>query len=115
MKVKLSQLVNSVEALNKLSEEKLKSTVAFALAVNMRNVDPIVKEFSAQRQQLVDDNSIEDESGDKMIDPEKLESVNEELKELLEEEVDVTIKKVPAAKLPDMTPADIMRIDYLIK
>ena len=72
MTVKISDLLNAVDTLQKLSQMKLKARLAFSIAKLIRAADAEVQEFNNTRMKIITEYGIKDENGELEVDEKML-------------------------------------------
>ena len=95
IKVKISDLLNSTEALQKLSKTDLKAKLAWQVSRLLKSADKEIQEFNETRMKLIqkygekDENNelVTDENGNCKITPDSIESFSNELNDLVISEV----------------------------
>jgi galactokinase len=129
MKVKNSQLVD----FNQLAvgNKKLPAKLAYAIAVNTTAARGAIETYFEQRRKKVEDCANKDKDGAPIvkddgnydIPDEKMAALNDELKELLEMEVEVPITTVPFKviekcdhdEFESLTPAELFILQFMIE
>ena len=129
MKVKNSQLVD----FNQLAvgNKKLPAKLGYAIAVNTAAARGAIETYFDQRRKKIEEctnkdeegNPIIKEDGDYDISDEKMVALNDELKELLEMEVEVPITTVPfkviekcdREEFESLTPAELFILQFMIE
>ena len=116
-KIKLSVLVNSKEALQRLIEKELPVKTAFKLNRFIKAVEPELNNFEEQRVKLVKKYGKEDEKGNITVTSDNVEAFISELNDLLEIDVDIKFETISIDAFGDTTipTKDIFLLDYLIK
>lgn len=120
MKLKMAEIVSAQNALRSLINQEIPTDIGWDIAVMMKKFSPELESFYEQRNKIVqkygiivegtkDQYKFEGENGDKH---------NEEVRVLLEKEVEVEVRKV---KLDDlnrnnvkMKPVELMALEWLI-
>lgn len=111
MKIKLSQIMNSIEVLQDFGNKKFPSKTSFRIQRNLRTIDPEIKMFEQERMKLIE--KYKDEKNN--ISKESMETLNKELRELLEQELELDIMQLGIDELSfDISPNDLMRIEWMI-
>jgi len=126
--VKLSneRIVNDANVLGAISQKNLPIKVYYAIAKNIAKIEAEIKVYNKERQKLIEKYSVKDEDGKPLIEdnsikiaPEHVEDWNRDIKELLAIENEVDIHKFHIDELInskcDMSPAELMLIDYMIE
>ena len=124
IKVKISELLNSTEALQKLARMQLKAKLAWNVSRLLKAADVEIQDFNEARLNLIrkygekDENGelITDENGNCKILPESIEEFTAELNELAASEVEINANKVRIDDLEnlDFTPADMATLETFI-
>jgi hypothetical protein len=121
--LKLKDIVNSLEALNILTAEKLPVFTSFKLSLFLKNVSPAIEVYQKTRDELINElgAKVLDKDGKETeqfkFEPEKAKEFNEKISAVLEEVIDV---KVPLIKISDLDgvklePNNIAKLLWLIK
>lgn len=129
MKVKNSQLVDFSQLA--VGNKKLPAKLGYAIAVNTTAVRGAIETYFDQRKKKVEECANKDkdgapiitEDGSYDIPDEKMVSLNEELKELSEMEVEVPITTVPFKviekcdrdEFESLTPAELFVLQFMIE
>ena len=129
MKVKNSQLLN----FNQLAvgDKKLPAKLGYAIAVNTTAIRGAVETYFNERNKKVEECANKDKDGNPIIKEdesydipeEKLTALNDELKELLEMEVEVPITTVPFKIIEKcdrdefdcLTPSELFTLQFMIE
>lgn len=115
MKLTFEQILNSKDVLNKLGTQTMTSVNAYRIQKNIRLLNPEMDAFQKELNNLVEKYQIVKEDGTKEFPEEKKEEYLKELNELLREEIDIEIRQIPIDELKcEITPFDLMRIDWMI-
>lgn len=118
MQVEMYKIVNSIDALKELSSTKLKATVSFRVSKILAQVQDTIEHFNNTRQSLFDEYG--EQSDDKQtmeIKPENTEKYQEEMRELLEEKVEVSANPIKIDDLGDIqiAPSVLSSLSWLIE
>ena len=115
--MKLSELINSTDALGRLMTQPMKAKASFRLAKAIKQVQPHIEAFDETRNKLVEQHGKKNGEGF-TIDPEskKWKKYVNELSGVLKEEMELKVKKVTLASISqaEMTAADALTLDWLI-
>jgi hypothetical protein len=115
MKIKMSQILNSVDTLKNLSLQKFPLSVLFKLHKDYLEVEAVIKLFEEKRKELFEKFGVPDkEKGVMTIPDENQSSYMQEINALLDEEVDINIQKVDLPPTFEMSVAELNQIDYLV-
>lgn len=126
MKITNRELQSKVQILNMLSNRQLPVKVSYALAKNINSVNKELKIFESERQKLIKEYSLKNESGDPKIednkilfpDEEKENECNEKYNELLDIETEIEIRTVNENELLnsnlEFSPAELIELDFMI-
>lgn len=128
MKLTLSRIVNDAHSLGAIAHKSgLPRKMSYALAKNISKIENELRIYNDERQKLLDKYTVKDDNGNNLIDEnnqlkiadEHLEAWNKDIKELLEIEVDIDVHMIKLDDFLngecDLTPAELMIIDYMIE
>jgi len=121
MKVKLGQIVNSVEALNKVAQQPMKAAVSFRVAKNLKQLSEELAVYEQSRGDLIRKYGKEnEEDGSFAIKPDskELPLFQKEMNELLSVDVDLNgFKKIKLTQLSkcELSPQDMASIEFAIE
>lgn len=119
MKVKLQNIIESKEAIQHLMDQHLPVIAAFRLQKTLRIVVENEQDFEKARVSLVDQLGVPNPEypTSKTIPPEKMDEFVSRLKELLDEEVELRVTKIPLSTIAsaDLSVRDVLLLDYLIE
>lgn len=114
--MKLSDVVNAYLALSQMSTEKMNVKASYAIAKNIRKLEPEYKNYEEIRKKLFDQYSILDKEGNKVIPKEKQEEANSEFQTLTDIDVVVESYKIHLSDFGQFqpTPAQLVAIYFLL-
>jgi|TARA_R110000744_G_scaffold375199_1_gene488517 hypothetical protein len=120
MKVKLLQIVNSVEALNKLSQQPMKAVTSFEVARNLKNISEELAIYEQSRGDLIRKFGKESKDGQIGIEPntKEMKDFQKELGDLLNIEVDLNgFKQIKLKHLSkcELTPQEMGSLEFAIQ
>ena len=121
MKVKLGQIANSVEALNKVAQQPMKATASYQVAKNLKSLSDELAAYEQSRGDLIRKYGEENKEDNSFaVDPNSSDfaKFQEEFSELLNVEVNLeNFKKIKLSELSDceLTPQDITNIEFAIE
>ncbi|MGN1029719.1 MAG: hypothetical protein ACI4P7_06460 [Bacilli bacterium] len=124
MKIKNEKLVNSIGVLSKLTNMELPIKLSYAFSKNITNIDRELVAYNKERQKLIEKYGEKDKEGnlktkeDGTINILNIDNFNKELKEILEIETEVDIHLIDLESTNvdiNITPLELMLIDYMIK
>ena len=127
MKITIRKILNDTNSLAVISQKQLPIKVSYAIAKNIKKLESELDIYNKERQKLIDKYCIKDEEGNNVIDEnnnlkiadEHIDNWNKEINDLMDIEVDIDIHKFNLDSLMnvnyDMTPAELMIIDYMIE
>lgn len=124
MKLSNEKIINSIGALNKLSNMELPIKLSYALSKNITKINMELEVYNNERQKLIEKYGAKDEEGkleareDGTIDIVDSENWNRDLKELLEIETDVDIHTIDLESINTdikITPGELMVIDFMFR
>lgn len=127
MKLTNRKIVSDANFLGTLTNKQLPIKVSYAIAKNVSKVEKELEIYNKEKQKLLDKYCIKDEKGNNKIyennqlkiDDENLDDWNKSINELLDIEIEIEIHKFNINDLLnsnlDMTPSELMLIDYMIE
>lgn len=121
--MKLKDLINGLEALNNLAEQKLPILVSFNIGLFIKNIADTVKTYEEKRNELIKElgtvnkDAEGKETGKFDFTKENAVIFNEKINVILDAEIDV---KVPEIKLSDLSdlkiePKNLIQLSWLLK
>lgn len=113
MKLKLSQIVNSVQALQRLGEEKLPIKIAYSIQRNIRLLQPELEGYEKSRIGLIKEKYGEKDGENFKVSDNKLEDFTKELVELQSVEVDMDIHKINLDNSIQMSANDLLFLSWM--
>ena len=123
--VKLSDLVNSTETLQKLAQKDFKAKLAWSISRLLKAADAEIQNFNEARMELIkkygekDENGelISDENGNCKISPESTKDFNTEFVDLINSEVEINANKLQLDLFEDtnFTPSDMAILEPFIE
>lgn len=124
IKIKIQDLLNSTEALQKLAQTSLKARPAFYVAKMLKAADKEIQEFNETRMNLIKKYGEKDENGELVTDESQnckipdgeIESFSQELNDLVMTEVEINANKLRIDDLEDVdfTPNDMTILEAFI-
>ena len=125
MKLTNKKILNDAITMGAISNKELPIKVSYALAKNISKIEKELEIYNKEREKLIekysvkdaDDKTVIDENNQIKIQDKYLENWNKDIKELQEIEVEIDIHKFKLEELTgyNMTPAELMAIDYMIE
>jgi len=117
MKIKLSEILASKEALSKILDQELPIKTSFKLTKLVKFLDPELKNIEDHRIKLIKKYGEETEEGEvavKGID--NIRQFNTEFSSLLDEEIEIDFEPIPIDSLEKvvLNAADVMRIEKFV-
>ena len=122
--VKISDLINSTETLQKLAQKDFKAKLAWSIARLLKAAEAEIQSFNETRMNLIkkcgekDENGelITDEKGNCKIVAEEIDSFSQELNELIQSEIEINANKIKMDLLEnvDFTPSDMAALEPFI-
>jgi len=117
--MKLSELINSADALGRLMEQPIKAKGSFRLAKAVKQVQPLVASYEETRYRLIKKYGEKGEEGEYSVEPgsKNWDKFVTELDKLLNEDVEVKLNKVTLSSIvqAELTAADAMQLRWLVK
>ena len=124
IKVKIADLLNSTETLQKLSQKDFKAKLAWQVARLLKNAEGEIQSFNETRMNLIKKYGSKDENGELVTDDkgncqiisDEVETFTNELNELLNTEVDINANKIDIELLEELefTPADMAVLEPFV-
>ena len=127
MKLSNQRILNDAARLGEISQKQLPVKVSYAIAKNISKIEGELNIYNKERQKLIDqyaekddkDKIIADEKGNVKFKEDCKEKWDKDIKELLAIENEVEIHKFSMnefnGKNYDLSPAELMLIDYMIE
>lgn len=125
MKLTNKKILNYAMTIGAISNKELPIKVSYALAKNISKIEKELEIYNKEREKLIEKYSVKDKNNQTVIDEnnqiqiqdECLEDWNKDIKELQNIEVKIDIHKFKLEELNgyNMTPAELMAIDYMIE
>lgn len=118
------EILEKVGMLGELSNRKLPVKASYAIAKNISKVEKELKHYNTEREKILKECCLKDEEGNLKIedgnyaiDPDKMGKWNKDMNDLqdIEIEIDVHTFKLEELTGYDMTPSELMVIDFMIK
>lgn len=112
MKVKLAVLVNN-QALQTLMEQPMPSATAFRVVKAIKSVGTELEAFDETRKKLIEKYG---EDGEISETSKGWKKFVEEYNSLINEEVDIEVKKIKASSLAkaEISPSDLLALEWLL-
>jgi hypothetical protein len=121
--MKLKEIVNGLEALNNLAEQKLPILVSFNIGLFIKNISDTIKTYEEKRNELIKElgtinkDAEGKETGKFDFTKENAVTFNEKINVVLDADVDV---KVPEIKLSDLSdlkiePKNLIQLSWLLR
>ena len=117
IKIKMSDLLNATETLQKLSQKELKARLALQISRLLKEGEREIQNFNEVRTNLINKYGEKDEKGELVTDENKnckilndqIEIFSKELNELVDMEIEINANKIKIADLENMnfTPTDM--------
>ena len=117
MKLKLSQIVESFEAIKRVGNEKMPIKTAWNIQRNMRLIAPEFDAWEEKRAELIKNKyGAKDEKGNFLVTPNNMNVFREEMKTLGDVEIELDIQTIPMDDFKaDISPADLMALEWMFK
>lgn len=125
IKVKISELLNSTETLQKLAQKDFKAKLAWSIARLLKSAETEIQSFNETRMNLIkkygekdeNDELITDENGNCKIVPDSISTFTAELNELMDTEVEINGNKLKMELLEDInfTPSDMAALEPFVE
>ena len=125
IKVKLGDIVNSVDTFQAIMQQSFKGSLAFKIARLARELNKEMETFNEQRRKIIDEYSLKnengevkpDENGNIQIMPDRIQEFNIEFSNLLGTEVEINADKLPMDKIDDfeISPQQMLNIEMFFE
>ena len=123
--LKLETLINSAEGLKGLSQKKLMAKTAYVIGKILKAADAEMASFNETRMELIkkygekDENGelVQDDKGNVRVSQESIEDFSNELKGLLDTEIEIAGNKIKMDDLGDVefTPQEMAQLEEFIE
>lgn len=123
--LKMSDLLNATDTLQKLSQKELKARLALQIARMLKEAEREIQNFNEIRMNLIkkygekDENGeiITDDNGNCKIIPESVTVFSKELNELVEMEIEINANKIKLDDLDnlDFTPGEMVALEPFLE
>ena len=117
MKLKLEKIVNATQPLSRLMVQPMKIAQSWSLSKLSKLIDVELKSFDEARNKLLAEYGTLTEDGTQYIfATDKAMPFSEEIKSLLDQEIDIEIVPISLSKLDriDISASDLLMLDWLI-
>lgn len=125
IKVKLGDIVNSVDTFQAIMQQSFKGSLAFKIARLARELNKEMETFNEQRRKIINEYSLKDENGEVKPDengniqiiPDRINEFNAEFNNLLGTEVEINADKLPMDKIDDfeISPQQMLNIEIFFE
>lgn len=124
IKLTNKELLEKVPVLNELGARRLPVKVSYAIAKNMDKVERELKIYNVERKKLIDEYCLRNQDGNLKItdgnydiDPNRINEFNNAIDDLQNIEVEFDVHKFNICLLEgfEMTPNELMQIDFMIE
>lgn len=122
--LKISELLNSTETLQKLSQKDFKAKLAWQIARILKAAEAEIQSFNETRTSLIKKYGEKDETGELVVDEKgnckigdtDLQEFNAQLTDLLNSDVEINANKIDIAQLEnlDFTPSDMAILEPFV-
>ena len=122
--IKMSDLLNSTEILQKLSQKDFKAKLAWSIARLLKEAEKEIQQFNDTRMNLIKKYGERDEAGDLITDEkgnckiqqDVVQQFTDELNELVNTEIEINANKIDIELLEDteFTPSDMSLLEPFI-
>lgn len=117
MQVKLSQIYNSIEALNRLSEMALPVSISYKLVKLIKQLSNEVDSLEKLREKLIKKHGKPDETGNITVSDENKQEFLNEFTTLLNTKITLDFEPISLDSIKDLTMSvsDMGRLDFIFK
>lgn len=122
--IKMSDLLNATDTLQKLSQKELKARLALQIARMLKEAEREIQNFNEIRMNLInkygekgeDNQLITDDNGNCKINPDEISTFTKELNDVVEMEVEINANKIKLDDLAnlDFTPGEMVALEPFI-
>jgi len=121
--MKLKEIINGLEALNNLAEQKLPILVSFNIGLFIKNIADTVKTYEEKRKELIKElgtvnkDAEGKETGKFDFTKENAVIFNEKINVILDAEIDVKVPEINLSDLSDLKiePKNLIQLSWLLK
>lgn len=115
MKIKLLDILNSKDVLIKLGDTVFNDGLtSYKIARNIKKVNPEIETFELAKKNLIE--KYGKKEGDTEPLPQKnIDEYNMQMNEILAQEVDIDVSFISPAKLSEISPFELMAIDWMLE
>lgn len=115
-KLKLGEIVNSVEALNELIKIKMPVKASYAITRTIKSLSSVLETYNEKRDELMKEfgTPVEGKDGNYTFSKENSQKFTDEIKKLLEVEEDINIHKLKVEDFGDTKIEPKLLVDFLI-
>lgn len=124
IKLKISDLLNSTEVLQKLAGKELKAKLAWQVGRVLKSAEKEIQDFNETRMNLIkkygekdeNDELVTDENNNCKINNEFINDFSNELNELIESEIEINANKIKIEDIEniDFTPAEMTQLEAFV-
>jgi hypothetical protein len=115
VKIKLIDILNSIETLEKLNQERFEDGItSYRVARNIKNINIELEHIDKAKNMLIEKYGERDDKGAMSIPKEKRDTYNKEVNSLLEEEIELNILQISPAKLSGHSPMEFLSIYWML-
>ena len=124
IELKIQDLLNSTDALQKLAKMNLKARLAWQVGKLLKVIDEEIQDFNKTRIEVIkkygnkDENGelITDDKGNCKIEGSNLAIFNKELEELAETKIELQVNRIKISDLEDLdfTPAEMVQLEMFL-
>lgn len=118
MKVKLNNIIGSVEIIRKLTQQSLPVKLAFRFLALTKQLDEQLKTFEEARISLIKKYGEELEDGGFSVKPENVQEFSVEMNELLNEEISIEFTRINVESFPDtleLSASDLGKVEWILE
>lgn len=115
MKLKLLDVINSKDVLEKINKEAFSAKVSYFIQRNLKNINNEFLNFSDTRLKLFEKYGEKIEESYRIL-PEKIEKFTKEMNELITQEIELDIIQVSLDEFDcKLSPEEMSKIDWMFK
>lgn len=124
IQLKIADLLNSTDVLQKLAGKELKAKLAWQVGRMLKEAEKEIQSFNETRMQLINKYGSKDEKGELVMDennnckiePESINNFSNELNELISSEIEINAHKIKIDDIENInfTPSEMAQLEPFV-
>lgn len=124
IQLKIADLLNSTDVLQKLAGKELKAKLAWQVGRMLKEAEKEIQSFNETRMQLINKYGSKDENGELVMDennnckiePESINNFSNELNELIASEIEINAHKIKIDDIENInfTPSEMAQLEPFV-